>query len=53
MIEEDNMHDDGDVYMGEYKPPFAIKLMKCDGYIKMGSYNVITAGKFPHSTITE
>ena len=37
MIEEDNMHDDVDVYMGEYKPPFAIKLMKCDGYIKMGS----------------
>ena len=36
------MHDDGDVYMGEYKSPFAIKLMKCDGYIK-----------FPHSTITE
>lgn len=33
------MHDDGDVYMGEYKPPFAIKLMKCDGYryIKIGS----------------
>ena len=24
MIEEDNMHDDGDVYMGEYKPPFTI-----------------------------
>ena len=36
MIEEDNMHDE-DVYMGEYKPPFAIKLMKCDGYIKIGS----------------
>ena len=30
------MHDDGDVYMGEYKPPFAMKLMKCDGYIKIG-----------------
>ena len=23
------MQDDGDVYMGEYKSPFAIKLMKC------------------------
>ena len=37
MIEVDIMLDDGDVYLGEFKPPFAIKLMKCDGYIKMGS----------------
>ena len=37
MIEEDNINDDGDVYMGEYKPPVSIKLMKCDGYIKIGS----------------
>ena len=31
------MHDDGDVYMGEYKPPLAMKLMKCDVYIKISS----------------
>ena len=28
MIEEDNMHDDGDVYMGEYNHPFAINILK-------------------------